>query len=151
MRNAQWVSRPVRLPRESLLLRGVSEEFRYPAASDPEPALVPTLRRRSSARSGAEPRHRPGGSRMTKNGRGPEPHGRIGSDPQGGGRQRPVRTEPSSCSLRGQADQTKAQRLGLARGGRNGTLRKRTRSRLLPQAARRPRLIPTTPVPHLAG
>lgn len=115
----------------------------------PGAALVPALRRRSSTPGGAEPRCRPRGIRMTENGRGTEPHRRIGlSERRPPGRE----GRGGRNSLASQADQTKAQRLGSASGGenRNGAPRRRTLSRPSPQAARPPRLTPA-PAQSLDG
>lgn len=80
----------------------------------PGAALVPALRRRSSTPGGAELRCRPRGIRMTENGRGTEPHRRIGlSERRPPGRE----GHGGRSSLSSQADQTKAPRLGSASGG----------------------------------
>lgn len=125
---------------ESPLLRGVSEKFRHPAASTPEPTQVPALRRRSSMPGGAEPRFGPRGIRMTENEKG-------------------TKSPPSDRTLRKEAAQTSRTRRprqakqirqrprawGPQAGEGNGAPRRRTLSRPSPQASRRPRLTPTPP------
>lgn len=127
---------------ESPLLRGISEKFRHPAASTPEPTQVPALRRRSSMPGGAEPRCRPRGIRMTENEKG-------------------TKSPPSDRTLRKEAAQTSRTRRprqakqirqrqrprawGPQAGEGNGAPRRRTLSRPSPQASRRPRLTPTPP------
>lgn len=125
---------------ESPLLRGVSEKFRHPAASTPEPTQVPALRRRSNMPGGAEPRCGPRGIRMTENEKG-------------------TKSPPSDRTLRKKAAQTSRTRRppqakqirqrprawGPQAGEGNGAPRRRTLSRPSPQASRRPRLTPTPP------
>lgn len=108
-------SKPVQL----LVGRLSSEEYqrnsatRQPApgsraGSSPPPTLQHAGRRRTAV---------PRGIRMTENGRGTEPHRRIGlSERRPPGRE----GRGGRNSLASQADQTKAQRLGSASGGEIG-------------------------------
>lgn len=125
---------------ESPLLRGVSEKFRHPAASTPEPTQVPALRRRSSMPGGVEPRCRPRGIRMTENEKGTKS---PLSD-------RTFRKEAAGTSRTQRPRQAKQIRQrprawGPQAGEGNGAPRRRTLSRPSPQASRRPRLTPTPP------